>query len=138
MNVKAIARALQPNYLDHPRLLHEQAAIFVVGSLFWIEARLQGEAFSPAMFGEFALLFPAEFWALLMMGSATMVWAGLLNPIKRWMVAVGSGLQVCNFLALGGSALMTGGESVIGFWCTIYFAPAFARIFWEAIQRDPC
>lgn len=136
MNVRKLARVLQPDYLAHPRLMHEQVAIFVVGSLFWIEARLQGEAFSAQVFGSFALLFPAEFWAMLMMASATLVWAGLLNPVKRWMVAVGSGLQVVNFLALGYSALATGGEAVIGFWCAIYFAPAFARMFWEAVYRD--
>lgn len=137
MNERVIVRALRPSYLDHPRLMHEQVAIFVVGSLFWIEARLRGEAFSAKMFGEFALQFPAEFWAFLMMASATMVWAGLQNPVKRWMVAIGSTLQICNFLALGYSALVTGGEAVIGFWCTIYFAPAFARMLWEAVHRDP-
>lgn len=136
MNARVIVRALCPSYLDHPRLMHEQVAIFVVGSLFWIEARLRGQAFSTDVFGEFALQFPAEFWAMLMMASATMVWAGLLNPVKRWMVATGAALQVCNFLALGYSALVTGGEAVIGFWCTIYFAPAFARMFWEAAYRD--
>lgn len=136
MNERIIARALRPSYLDHPRLMHEQMAIFVVGSLFWIEARLRGEAFSSSVFGDFALNFPAEFWAFLMMASSTMVWAGLLNPVKRWMVATGSALQIVNFLALGYSALVTGGEAVIGFWCTIYFAPAFARMLWEAVYRD--
>jgi hypothetical protein len=136
MNARKIVQALRPDYLAHPRLMHEQIAIFVVGSLFWVEARLQGEAFSAQVFGDFALRFPAEFWAMLMMASSTLVWAGLLNPVKRWMVAVGSALQVMNFLALGYSALATGGEAVIGFWCTIYFAPAFARMFWEAVHRD--
>ena len=133
---KTIARALRPHYLDQPRLMHEQVAIFVVGSLFWIEARLVGRSFSADLFGSFALQFPAEFWALLMMASSTLVWAGLLNPVKRWMVAAGAALQIANFLGLGYSALVTGGEAVVGFWCTIYFAPAFARILWEAVY-DP-
>ena len=130
---RTIARALRPHYLDQPRLMQEQVAIFVVGSLFWIEARLVDQSFSAEIFGHFALQFPAEFWALLMMASSTLVWAGLLNPVKRWMVATGAALQIVNFLGLGYSSLATGGEVVVGFWCTIYFAPAFARILWEAL-----
>lgn len=130
---RTIARALRPHYLDQPRLMQEQVAIFVVGSLFWIEARLVDKSFSADIFGHFALQFPAEFWALLMMASSTLVWAGLLNPVKRWMVATGAALQIANFLGLGYSSLATGGEVVVGFWCTVYFAPAFARILWGAI-----
>lgn len=130
---RTIARALRPHYLDQPRLMQEQVAIFVVGSLFWIEARLVDKSFSADIFGHFALQFPAEFWALLMMASSTLVWAGLLNPVKRWMVATGAALQIVNFLGLGYSSLATGGQVVVGFWCTVYFAPAFAHILWEAL-----
>ena len=133
MMARTIARALRPHYIDQPRLMQEQVAIFVVGSLFWIEARLGDKSFSTDIFGHFALQFPAEFWALLMMASSTLVWAGLRNPIKRWMVATGAALQIANFLGLGYSSLATGGQVVVGFWCTIYFAPAFARILWEAL-----
>ena len=134
MTTKAIS--LRPHYLDQPRLMHEQVAIFVVGSLFWMEARLMDQSFSADIFGRFALQFPAEFWALLMMASSTLIWAGLLNPVKRWMVATGAALQILNFLGLGYSALATGGAVVVGFWCTVYFAPAFLRILWEALY-DP-
>ena len=133
----SLARVLRNHsYLSQPILCQMQVAIIFIGSLFWIEARLQGEAFSAAVFGEFALKFPAEMWAGVMMGASAFCWIGLRHPVKRWMVAFGAGLQTLQYLALGYSAIATGGEMVIGLHCTTFFAPIYMVMFWEAVRSD--
>lgn len=124
-------------YLAQPILCQMQVAIILIGALFWIEARTQGDAFSAAVFGGFALQFPAEMWAGVMMGASAMCWIGLRHPVKRWMVAVGAGLQTLQYISLGYSAIATGGEMVIGLHCTTFFAPIYAVMFLEAVHRDP-
>lgn len=136
MNARVIRKVLRLDYLSQPVLSHMQLALFVVGSLFWVQASMQDSAFSEAIYGEFALLFPAEVWAMAMMGPAAMVWIGLRRPVKRWMVAVGAAIQIVQFSALGYSALYTGGEPIIGIFCTVLFAPLYTRILWEA-GSDP-
>lgn len=132
-----IVRALrQHTYLHQPILQQMQVAIIFIGSLFWIEARMQGEAFSAAVFGDFAVMFPAEMWAGVMMGASALCWIGLRHPVKRWMVAVGAGLQTLQYLALGYSAIATGGEMVIGLHCTTFFAPIYMVMLWEALRHD--
>jgi hypothetical protein len=123
-------------YLLQPVLQQLQLATILIGALFWIEARRQGEAFSAVVFGDFALMFPAEMWASVMMGASAMCWVGLRHPVKRWMVAVGAGLQSVQYLALGYSAISTGGEMVIGLHCTTLFAPIYVVMLMEAL-RDP-
>jgi len=120
-------------YLSQPVLSQIQIATIAIGSLFWIEASFQGEAFSAAIFGNLALEFPAEMWAGVMMAASAMCWVGLRHPVKRWMVAVGAGLQTVQYLALGYSAIATGGEMVIGLHCTALFAPIYVRMLWEAL-----
>ena len=133
----SLARTLRNHdYLSQAVLCQMQVAIIFIGSLFWIEARLRGEAFSASVFGEFALRFPAEFWAGIMMCASALCWIGLRHPIKRWMVAVGAGVQTLQYLALGYSAIATGGEMVIGLHCTTFFAPIYMVMFWEAVRRD--
>lgn len=124
-------------YLTQPILCQMQLAIILIGAMFWIEARLQGEAFSAAVFGEFALQFPAEVWASVMMGASAMCWVGLRHPVKRWMVAAGAGLQTLQYLALGYSAIVTGGEMVIGLHCTTFFAPIYIVMLVEALHHEP-
>lgn len=132
-----LAHSLQRHtYLYQPVLFQMQVAVILIGSLFWIEARLQGDAFQASVFGEFALRFPAEMWAGVMMGASALCWIGLRHPVKRWMVAVGAGLQTIQYLALGWSAIATGGEMVIGLHCTTLFAPIYVVMFWEAIRND--
>lgn len=135
---KAVIHRLIPmrrDYLTQQVLSHIQIATVCIGAMFWIEANFQGEAFSADVFGDFALLFPAEMWAGIMMASSTMCWVGLRHPVKRWMVAIGAGMQTLQYLALGYSAIATGGEMVIGLHCTVLFAPIYARVFWEAAIR---
>lgn len=137
MNTRIFTIARFRGYLGQPILSHMQIAIIAIGCLFWVEAVLSGEAFSAQVFGDFALMFKAEFWAGVMMAGSAMTWIGLRHPVKRWMVAFGAGLQCLQYLALGYSAIATGGEMVIGLHCTTFFAPIYFRMFWEAVQRDP-
>ena len=135
--MSAIAKSiLHSYYLSQPVLSAMQMAIFFTGSMFWVEATLSGQAFSARVFGDFALQFNAEVWAGWMMAGAAITWMGLRHPVKWWMIAVGAGLQTLQYLALGYSAIMTGGEMVIGLHCTVFFAPLYARIFWEAVTSD--
>lgn len=138
MNARAIDRVLSQrrDWLDQPVLRWVNFGIVIVGCLFWIEAQLRPEAFSEAIYGRFALIFPAEAWAAVTAGSSALVWLGLVNPVRRWMVAVGAGMQTVQYVALGYSAIMTGGEPVIGIHCTFLFAPLFAATFWRAAY-DP-
>lgn len=131
-----IARArISSGYLDQPLASQIQVALVVVGGLFWMQAVTHPEAFDVTMYGRFALMFPAEAWALAMMCPAAMVWVGLRNPVKHWMIAVGAGLQTLQFLALAFSAISTGGEPIIGYFCSILFAPMYFRTFWEAVRN---
>ena len=130
MNERAIAVALSPrsDWLDHSLIRWAQLIIIVIGCAFWVAARLQTEAFNADVFGHFALRFQAEFWAGWMASSSLMVWIGLMHPQKRWMVAIGAGFQCAQYLALGFSAIVTGGELVIRLHCTLLFAPGFFAI----------
>jgi hypothetical protein len=137
MNAATLSKALRQNHLAQPVLGHIQIGLIFVGSCFWVMARLQEDAFDAAMYGDFALLFQAEVWALAMMCPAAMVWVGLRHPVKRWMVAAGSMLQILQFSALGYSAIFTGGEPIIGVFCNGFFAPLFAYMLMESLRRDP-
>jgi hypothetical protein len=79
-------------WLEQPLLKLAALALAVIGSLFWIEAGLQGEAFSAEVFGRFATSYPAEMWAAFMMAGGVLLFVGLLRPPRREMVTVGSAL----------------------------------------------
>ena len=137
MNAKSIHIAIARSaWLEHPLLRWFQIGIIIIGLMFWVEARMQAEAFSSEVFGAFALHFPAELWAGAMASASLMIWIGLINPVKRWMVAVGAAIQTVQYLALGYSSIMTGGEMVVGLHCTLLFAPFFAAIFWRAANES--
>ncbi len=110
--------------------------LFFIGALFWIEARLQGEAFSADIYGDFALLFPAEFWAAGMMGGAAITINGLIKPIHHRMVAVGSFLQFANFSALSYSSAFTGGEFVIAVFASVMFVTPHIWLIFEGLRND--
>ena len=138
MNQKALAIALsrKGSWLDHDLIRYGQVVIILIGCAFWIMAQMKEEAFNPDTFGRFALMFPAEFWAGWMASASLMIWLGLMRPQQRWMIAVGAAVQTVQYLSLGFSAIMTGGEPVIGLHCTALFAPAFMLIFWKAVRND--
>lgn len=136
MNAKVMRRVLKLDYLSQPSLEHDQWALIFVGSVFWWMASWQPSAFSADLYGHFALHFKAEAWAMAMMAPAAMVLIGLQDPVKRWMVAIGAGLQLIQFGALGYSAIFTGGEPIIGVFAWLFFARQQARMMWSA-YRDP-
>jgi hypothetical protein len=130
---KAIDKALGRDYLSQDELINDQWALIFVGSLFWWLASWSPSAFDEAMYGRLALHFQAEAWAMAMMAPAAMVLIGLQNPVKRWMVAVGAALQIVQFVALGYSAIFTGGEPIIGVFCWVFFARKYIRLMWSAL-----
>lgn len=134
MNARTVRRALGINHLAQPVLCFIQVAMFIVGAVFWIMASTQAAPFDADTFGEFALRYSAEAWAMAMMGPAALTWVGLRNPVKHWMVAIGAGMQFINFCALGYSFLFTGGEPVMGLFAIIFFAPLHAYIFGAAVN----
>jgi hypothetical protein len=131
-----IRKALKTDYLSQPVLAHFQWGLMLVGALFWAQASMTHEAFDAALYGEFALVFRAEAWAMAMMAPSAMILIGLRQPVKRWMVAIGAALQALQFSALGYSALWTGGEPIIGIFCLVLFLPLFVRMAVEA-RSDP-
>ncbi len=60
--------------------------------------------------------------------------ADKVREIKRWMVMVGSSLQIIQFCALGYSAWFTGGEPIIGVYAIIFFASLYAYILGAALN----
>jgi hypothetical protein len=138
VNAKAMRKAVDAirrrDWLDQPALSFVQICVFAVGALFWMEAYHRPEAFDVAIFGEFAVRFPAEMWAGGMMGAAAIVWIGLQDPVKRWMVSIGAGIQTVQFTLLAYSAIATAGEDIIGYWASVLFAPLYARIALEALR----
>lgn len=136
MNVRAVRKALRTDHLSQPLLGFVQIGLVAIGGMFWVMASLQAAPFDVSTYGEFALLFQAEAWALAMMGPAALTWIGLRDPVKRWMVAIGAGLQMVNFCALGYSMLFTGGQPMMGIFALVFFAPLHAYILGAAIN-DP-
>lgn len=136
MNTRAMRKAIshRRDYLDQPVLLQLQVALVFVGCLFWVQASIRPEAFSEALYGSFALRFQAEAWAAAMMAPAAMCWVGLRQPIKRWMVAFGATIEAVQFIALAWSAIATGGEPIIGYFCSVIFAPLYAAMAAEAMR----
>jgi hypothetical protein len=135
MSARSIAVAVLKDFLSQPVLGQMQIGFVIIGALFWAQAMGRPEAFDVNMYGRFALMFRAEFWAAAMMAPAAMCWVGLQNPVKRWMVAVGASLQTAQFLALAYSAIVTGGEPIIGYFCSVLFAPLYFRMAWEAARN---
>ena len=134
MNARAVRKALGINHLAQPVLCFTQVAMFIIGAVFWAMASTQSAPFNADTFGHFALEYPAEAWAMAMMGPAALTWVGLRDPVKHWMVAIGAGLQFLNFCALGYSFLFTGGEPVMGLFAIIFFAPLHAYVFGAAVN----
>ena len=119
------------DWLSQPVLQWLNIGLFLVGSGFWIEAHLNDQAFSAAIYGDFALRFQAEVWAGVMMMGSALTFIGLVRPVHRWKVVVGSVMLLLNFMGLAYSAIWTGGEMVIGLFCSVLFAPLFLKLAFE-------
>lgn len=124
-------------WLMSPVLIWFLLSSALIGSLFWAQAQLQEEAFNVDTFGRFALMFPAEFWAAAMMAGSLLTFAGLMHPPKRWAIIAGSVVNALQFTGLGYSAIVTGGEVVVGLYASLMFAPASLMTLWAAVRYDP-
>lgn len=132
---RAIKSIQRHDGLAQPFLSAFEMALFVIGAFFWAEARLSDQAFNARIYGDFALLFPAELWAGAMMGGAALTWVGLRHPVKRWMVVIGASIMAAQFMGLAYSSIVTGGEPIIGLFCSVLFAPAHVWMGWEAMRN---
>ena len=119
-----------------PLLCGIQLSLFVVGTIFWLDATLGGQHFDPNTWGAFAYSFPAEFWAAWNMGASAITFVGLIDPIKRRMVVVGGVLHSVQFALLAYSITATGGEIVVGLYSGAFFLPLHMWIVWRAAHHD--
>lgn len=125
---------IKRDWLGQPVLLGIEWGLLAIAVLFWVEARLSAEAFSAEIYGKFALQFPAELWAGLMLAGAAMTLIGLRDPVRRGMVVFGGTVMALQFLGLAYSSIATGGELIIGAFCSVIFAPLHVVMVWEAVQ----
>jgi hypothetical protein len=129
-------RDLGVRWLESPFLIFFLLASAVIGAMFWRQAIQQEGAFNVDTFGRFALMFPAEWWAGAMMAGSLLTFWGLTHPPKRWLMIAGSVVNALQFTGLGYSAILTGGEVVVGLYASIMFAPASLITLWAAVQHD--
>jgi len=69
----------------------------------------------------------------MMIGSA-LTYAGLVDPQRRWLIMSGGILNAVQFTGLAYSAIMTGGELVVGLHASILFAPCYLWTAYEAYR----
>jgi hypothetical protein len=120
-----------------PMLLAIQAALFVVGTFFWIDANLgQGGNFRLGTWGSLAYAIPAEFWAGVNMLASAITFVGLMHPIKRHLAGVGAALHCTQFLVIAYSAVATGGELEVGLYAGILLLPLHMWIVWKVAVNE--
>ena len=119
-----------------PMAMAFECGLFFIGVLFWIEARLGGEAFSAAIYGDLALRFSAEFWAMLMMCGAAITINGLVKPVHRKRIALGAIVQIINFGLLSASAAFYGGEFAIAVFASVIFLTPHLWLAAEGLRND--
>ena len=113
-----------------------EIGLFFIGVIFWIEARLSGEAFSANIYGNFATVFPSEFWSMMMMCGAAITFNGLIKPVHRKRIALGAIVQVFNFGFLSASAAFAGGEFVIAVFASVIFLTPHLWLAAEGLRDD--
>lgn len=130
---------IHPRAIDRfrPVLIGVELGLFIIGGLFWLDAQLGGDSFSPETWGEWACQFPAEMWAGAMIAGSTLCVSGLMHPVTRGRIILGSLLQTAHFLALALSAMLTDGQFVIAAFALILLAPMHAVLAWEAAVYEP-
>ena len=119
-----------------PLLVASNIALFVIGALFMADAVTGAEGFKESTWGSFALSFPAEMWAGIMMSGCAMCLIGLIHPVRWWMVTLGGVVQCLNFIALAYSAIVTGGEYAVGVYASFYFAPFYTWLSIVALLQS--
>lgn len=119
-----------------PFIMAIEAGLFAIGCCFWIETMLAGSAFTADIWGDLAYSIPAQFWALANMSVSALTLAGLMKPIKNWMVALGAGLSCVQYIVLSWSAIFDGGAAVIGMYASILLLPMHIWLLFEAVTND--
>lgn len=134
MNARAILAQESNAWLGQVVLRLIAVQYVAIGAVFWIEASLRGEGFSPEVFGRFATSFPAEMWAASLMAGGAITYIGLIHPPKRGAIICGSVINLMQFTGLAYSAIHTGGELVIGLYASVMLAPLALITAWKAIH----
>lgn len=130
-----VVQRMRGDNLAQPVLKAIQIGFLLIGFALWAMARLQPEEFDVNMYGKFALRYPAEYWAALIVCGAAMSLVGLQHPVKRYMVVIGGLISALTFIALGFSSVVTGGELIIGVVCNVLFAPLYLWMTLEAVAN---
>lgn len=120
-----------------PMLMLIEAGLFLIGGLFWVDTMQGGNAFTEAIWGGLAYSLPAAFWALLHMSTSALTLAGLIKPVRNWMVITGGAGSCLQYLVLSWSAIFDGGAAVIGFYASVLFLPMHIWLIFEAAFHDP-
>lgn len=120
-----------------PMLMLIEAGLFLIGGLFWADTMLGGAAFTEEIWGALAYSMPAAVWALLHMSASAMTLAGLIKPVRNWMVISGAAGSCLQYLVLSWSAIFDGGVAVIGLYASVIFLPMHIWLIFEAAFHDP-
>ena len=119
-----------------PMFMLAEVALFVIGCIFWVDANAGASSFTADVWGHFAYSIPATYWAAFNMGCSSLTLAGLIRPVRNWMVIVGAGLSCVQYLILAWSAVFDGGAAVIGMYASLFFLPLHLWIVFEAASYD--
>jgi hypothetical protein len=109
--------------------------LFLIGATFWIDAMRGATAFSPAVWGAFAYSFPAWVWAGILMTCTGAILVGLIEPMHRRLVLLGSGVLTVNHSALAYSAFATNGDPAVGLYAIILFLPLNILLFASVVSE---
>lgn len=120
-----------------PVLIAMELSLLLVGCLFWLNVRWSADSFSPETWGDWACMLPAEFWAGAMILSGALIVSGLMHPITRGRIIIGSILHVLQFMGLAVSVLGSGGQFVIAVFSIVVFVPMHLVLAWEAAIYEP-
>ena len=120
-----------------PALMFLQISLAFIGCLFWFEAQMQGEAFSAEIYGTLAVQYPAEYWAIAMMAGSAITFNGLMHPIQRGWIILGSFIHAFCFSMLAVSAIFYQGQFVIGVFSSVCFLTPHVWLAIEAYLSEP-
>lgn len=109
-----------------------EIGLFVIGVLFWIDATMGATSFTPLVWGDLAYSIPAICWAFVNMGCAALTIAGLIRPVRNWMVIVGAVLSIAQYLVLAWSAMFDGGTAIIAMFAFVLLIPFHIWLLFEA------
>jgi len=118
-----------------PLLVTINLSLLAISIFFWIDANAGARGFQEATWGAFAYSFPANSWAAIMMAGSALVAGGLVRPPSARLVAVGCVLQLIEFGGIAYSAVLTGGEMVVGIFASTLFVPMYMWILFEAVHH---